>query len=189
MDCQWATLGWNQKKVGAWSLTIRFSDGSIFKLFIKSEMHKLFINRAKGAKVEPDIKYIKKWSQIPQACIVQNWWAPNLIPFFLKNSLLTLSTMALSQPTHSLCFTAFPQLFSRSSVSPPYKILFPLFFFLFSRYPKRKIYPSDTCHPCRGHFLLPSNNPRLFLPPRHSTILSKTANRKTKTSLPRVLPS
>ena len=23
-------------------------------------MHKLFINRAKGAKVEPDIKYIKK---------------------------------------------------------------------------------------------------------------------------------
>ena len=30
------------------------------KLFIKSEMHKLFINRAKGAKVEPDIKYIKK---------------------------------------------------------------------------------------------------------------------------------
>ena len=60
MDCQWATLGWNQKKVGAWPLIIRFSDGSIFKLFIKSEMHKLFINRAKGAKVEPDIKYIKK---------------------------------------------------------------------------------------------------------------------------------
>ena len=33
-------------------------------------MHKLFINRAKGAKVEPDKVHKKKWSQIPQACIL-----------------------------------------------------------------------------------------------------------------------
>ena len=49
---QWVGYRWNQKEARAWSLKIRFSDGSIFKLFMKRGMHELFINRAKEARLE-----------------------------------------------------------------------------------------------------------------------------------------
>ena len=175
MDSQWARLRWNKKKVRAWSLIIKFSNGSIFRLFIKSEMHKLFINRAKGARVEPEIKYIKKknglrfhkactvfnvynqaskwtqnmkWENMKHVVIIpgQNRRALNLLPFsccslfLLKNSLLTLSKMAPSQPAYSLCFTAFLQLFSKPNISPPYKILFPPFLFPFLKTPPKGKY-------------------------------------------------
>ena len=44
---QWARYRWNQKEARTWSLIIRFSDGSLFKLFVNREIHKLFLNKAK----------------------------------------------------------------------------------------------------------------------------------------------